>query len=117
MHFLVSALIASVLGVVLQSSGVASQAPGGNADNGLVEYESVGCYQCHGYDALGPPRLAPDPLPFDAFSGYVRAPAGQMPPYTPAVLSDRQMADIYAFLESIPQPPEPDSIPLLSDID
>ena len=66
--------------------------------------------------ACGPgSRLAPDPIPFSAFARYVRAPAGQMPPYTGKVLSDTELADIHAFLESIPQPPAVDSIPALRD--
>ncbi len=36
-----------------------------------------------------------------------------MPPYTVKVVSDQELADIYAFLMAIPQPPPIDSIPLL----
>jgi ubiquinol-cytochrome c reductase cytochrome c subunit len=36
-----------------------------------------------------------------------------MPPYTAKVLSDADLADIYAFLQSVPAPPKVDSIPLL----
>jgi hypothetical protein len=36
-----------------------------------------------------------------------------MPPYTAKVLSDQDLADIYAYLMSIPPPPAIDSIPLL----
>jgi mono/diheme cytochrome c family protein len=36
-----------------------------------------------------------------------------MPPFTPKVVSDAQLADIYAFLRSLPPPPDPDTIPLL----
>jgi ubiquinol-cytochrome c reductase cytochrome c subunit len=45
---------------------------------------------------------------------YVRAPQGQMPPYTSKVLSDTELADIYAFLKSLPLPPDPKSIPVLN---
>jgi cytochrome c len=37
-----------------------------------------------------------------------------MPPYEPVVLSDKDAADIYAFLGTIPKPPDPKSVPLLS---
>jgi hypothetical protein len=36
-----------------------------------------------------------------------------MPPYTAKVLSGSELADIYAFLQSRPQPPALDSVPLL----
>jgi mono/diheme cytochrome c family protein len=36
-----------------------------------------------------------------------------MPPYREAVLSDADLADIYAYLQSIPQPKEVKDIPLL----
>jgi hypothetical protein len=36
-----------------------------------------------------------------------------MPPYTTKVLSDSDLANIYAFLQSRPTPPPVESIPLL----
>jgi ubiquinol-cytochrome c reductase cytochrome c subunit len=91
--------------------------PAGNAENGKKLFAADGCYQCHGYEAQGAggtgPRLAPNPMPFPQLSRYVRAPTGQMPPYTAKVLSGSELADIYAFLQSRPQPPALDSVPLL----
>ena len=49
-------------------------------------------------------RLAPRPIAFTAFVNYVRHPTNQMPPYTAKVVSDQELADIYAFLLSIPPP-------------
>jgi ubiquinol-cytochrome c reductase cytochrome c subunit len=92
-------------------------APAGNAQNGRKVFASNGCYECHGYEAQGAtptgPRLAPRPLAFAAFSKYVRQPTGQMPPYTAKSLPDATLADIYAFLQSLPAPKSPDAIPLL----
>ena len=92
-------------------------APSGDADNGRTLFAADGCYQCHGYEAQGSsatgPRLGPQPIAFSQLTRYVRAPTGQMPPYTAKVVSDRDLADIYAFLQSRPQPPPVDSIPLL----
>jgi ubiquinol-cytochrome c reductase cytochrome c subunit len=85
-------------------------APAGNADAGKKLYVSVGCYQCHGYEAQGSsatgPRLGPRPIAFAAFSRYVRQPSGQMPPYTAKVVSDADMANIYAFVRTRPEPPK-----------
>jgi ubiquinol-cytochrome c reductase cytochrome c subunit len=52
-------------------------------------------------------------MPFAAFSHQVRIPRNDMPPYTAKVLSDADLADIYAFIQSLPQPPKVDSVPLL----
>ena len=91
------------------ASNASSQAPAGNAANGKKLFTAIGCYQCHGYEAQGStatgPRLAPRPLPFAALSKYVRRPTGQMPPYTAKVLADTELADIYAFLMSVPAAP------------
>ena len=91
-------------------------APAGDAANGKKLYNSIGCWQCHGYSGQGGAgaKIAPDPIPLAALIKYVRAPKGDMPPYTAKVVSDAQLADIYAFLKSIPKPPDPKSIPLLN---
>lgn len=96
----------------------AATAPTGNAQNGKRVYTRYGCYECHGREGQGStatgPRLGPRPMPFEAFVSYVRHPAGEMPPYTGKIVSDSDLADIYAFLESLPQPPAAKSIPLLN---
>jgi mono/diheme cytochrome c family protein len=99
-------------------------APRGSADNGKKLFVTYGCYQCHGYaahggaggDSLrGGPRIAPKPIPFAAFSKYVRRPTDQMPPYTEKLASDQDLADIYAWLLTIPEPPPVSSIPQLKE--
>lgn len=92
----------------------------GNAKNGELIYTSFGCYECHGREGQGAlqtsaPRLGPPTQPFSAFAKYVHHPRGSMPPYTSKVVSDSQLADIYAFLKSIPMPPPADTIPLLKE--
>ena len=98
-------------------AAAAQAAPPGNAVNGRKLFVSFGCYQCHGYEAQGSaatgPRLGPRPIPFANFSRYVRRPANQMPPFTTKVVSDAELADIHAFLRSLPAPPDVASIPLL----
>jgi mono/diheme cytochrome c family protein len=58
--------------------------------------------------------LAPKPMAFEAFSVFVRHSNGPMPPYQKAVLSDADLADIHAYLLSIPAPKDYKSIPLLN---
>jgi mono/diheme cytochrome c family protein len=80
---------------------------------------SYGCYQCHGREAQGSsatgPRLGPRPIAFTAFSRYVRRPTGQMPPYTAKVVSDADMANIYAYVQTRATPPAAQGIPLLRE--
>lgn len=84
-----------------------AQAPAGDADNGHKLFDSIGCYQCHGYVGQGGsagPELAKTKLPFDAFLMQVRKPSNQMPPYEAVVLPDKAAADIYAYIQSMPAP-------------
>lgn len=95
----------------------AEPAAAGRADVGAELYSAYGCYSCHANEAQGGqhgPRLGPDPITFARFSWYTRHPTRTMPPYSAVVLSDQDMADIYAFVEAQPQPPPLESIPLLA---
>lgn len=94
---------------------VAAGTPTGNAENGKRLYTATGCYACHGYVGQGGsagPKVGPHPISFPAFLAALRHP-NEMPPYTSKVLSDTQVADIYAFMHTFPEPPNVDSIPLL----
>ena len=95
----------------------APDAPAGNAENGKRVFNKIGCYECHGREGQGStmtgPRIAPDPVPFEVLSRYLRKPTGEMPPYTAKVVSDQELADIYAFLQSRPHPPTAKATPLL----
>ena len=116
-----AALILVVPGAGAQAQGgTQSQqaAPAGNAENGKRLFTNYGCYQCHGREAQGGvagPRIGPNPIPFAAFSRYVRQPGGQMPPYTDKVVSDAELTDIHSFLRSLPQPRPVREIPLLNN--
>ena len=110
------ALVAATPSFAQQSGQPA--APAGDAKQGEKLYMTVGCQECHGRVAQGSvfsgPRLAPGPVPFQAFVHQLRQPQSEMPPYEAVVLSDKDAADIYAFLGTIPKAPDPKSIPLLS---
>jgi len=95
-----------------------SAAPAGDAGKGKQLFVADGCYQCHGYVGQGGgvagPRLAPAPVAFDAFTSQLREPRNEMPPYTDKILSEKDAADIYAYLQTIPKPPAAKDIPLLN---
>ena len=91
--------------------------PEGNAENGQKLFVTAYCSACHGTMGQGGAagaRIAPRPIAFTAFEKYVRQPTGQMAPYTRKVLSDRDLADLYAYLRGIPQTTPARSIPLLA---
>ena len=114
-----TAVLLGLAGTMMAAVSAVAQtaAPQGNARNGEKLYKDVGCYQCHNYQGQGGgagPRIVPL-IPLTGFSAYLRAPKAQMPPYTAKVLSDAQMADIYAYLQAIPKGPSAKSIPLLNE--
>ncbi len=88
----------------------------GSADEGKAAFVRHGCYECHGFAGQGGAgkTLAPNPLPFETFSALVRNSTSAMPPYQKAILSDGDLAAIYAYLRSIPKAPDYKSIPLLN---
>ena len=104
-----------LLGVFGSASAIAADAARGK----ILFTQKYGCYECHGTLGQGSPvtgpRLAPNPLPYDALSAFVRTSNGPMPPFRQAILPDADLQDIYAYLQSIPPAPDYKSIPLLND--
>ena len=95
----------------------APSAPAGNAKAGQALFMKIGCYQCHGNEGQGGaqgPRIGRTPmLAFRNFLNYIRAPRGEMPPYTAKVIAEKEVTDIYAYLAALPPAPAVESIPLL----
>ncbi len=111
-------LAAVAAGTVVLMSGSAFAA--GDAAKGKAAFLKYGCWQCHGTEGQGSAItsagkvLAPDPLPWEGFSAFVRSTNRAMPPYSEAVLPNDDLADIHAYLASIPKAKDYKSIPLLS---
>jgi mono/diheme cytochrome c family protein len=92
-------------------------ASAGSAEKGKEAYMKYGCWACHGTVGQGGvagPKLAPDPMPAETFTAYVRTSNRAMPPYREPVLPDADLADIYDYMQSIPKGPDYKSIPLLN---
>lgn len=90
--------------VLAGSPAALAQAPGGDARRGEALFVQQGCHACHGTVGHGAPygpKLAPNPLPWEAFAHQVRQPRASMPHYAPQFLPDRDLADIYAYVASI----------------
>src|SRR5438128_12316272 len=93
------------------------QTAGGNPTAGKDVYLRYSCYACHGYDGHGGAgaRLVPMRMNLPGFAAYVRNPR-QMPPYTAQVLADTQLADLWAYIKSLPESAAARDIPLLTKI-
>jgi mono/diheme cytochrome c family protein len=116
---------ASIVGIAFGTwSGVAvaqDAPPPGDAANGKMVYLADGCFTCHGRAGQGgayngpAPSLAKTELPFEGFKMQIRDPAKDMPAYSQAVMSDQQIADIFAFVRSLPGKRDPKDIAILKD--
>jgi mono/diheme cytochrome c family protein len=107
-----------VTGLAAFAQTKAADTKAGDPTNGKRLFERNGCYQCHGYWGQGGvagPRLAQTRLLFVAFSAFVRnPPSGSMPPFRAKVMPDQELADVYAYIKSIPEPKPAKDIPLLN---
>jgi mono/diheme cytochrome c family protein len=95
-----------------------ASAPSGDVNRGKELFDKTyRCYACHGFDGqTGSPRLVPMARSEDAFIAYVRKPSTAGMPKFSAV-PERELADLYAYIRSIPQSAPPvDTIPLLKDV-
>src|SRR5215471_20446975 len=97
-------------------------APTGDAKNGKELFNKYTCYGCHGFSAQNGPagnRLNPMKMTQQGFTALVRNPGApnRMPPYSPKVITDAQLGDIYAYLKTLPDAPAAKDIPLLQQIE
>jgi mono/diheme cytochrome c family protein len=90
-----------------------------SAENGKKAFVAHGCWQCHGFEGQGSVAtsnsavIARTQLPFESFEAFVRGTNRAMPPYHEAILPSADLADIYAYLQSVPKPPAMETIQLL----
>jgi mono/diheme cytochrome c family protein len=111
----------AAIGVGAFAAARAQDAPRGDAANGKRLYLADGCFTCHGRSGQGgayntpAPILAHSAVPFDGFKGQIRNPINDMPAFPTAILSDKDIADIYAFVESLPGPRSPKDFPILNN--
>jgi mono/diheme cytochrome c family protein len=90
-----------------------------NAANGKKLFEAKACYECHGWrgqGGLAGARLAQTKLNLQGFRNVLRnPPPSNMPPYRAAVLTDQEVADLFAYIQSFPVPESAEKIPLLKN--
>jgi mono/diheme cytochrome c family protein len=93
----------------------------GDAANGKRVYLVTGCFTCHGRAGQGgayngpAPTLAKTAMPFEGFKMQIRNPSNDMPAYSEPVMSDREIADIYVFMQSLSGRGNPKNIAILND--
>lgn len=101
-------------------AALSQSAPAGDAAKGKQTYLNAECYTCHGRVGEGGRFMYPAPplaglaMPADALRAFLRASPNDMPSYAPAILSDDDIADIDAFLRSLPGRRDPKNFPLLN---
>ena len=104
---------AAVAALTFGTAG-AQDMPKGDPKVGLADFRTYGCYSCHGIMGQGTlrdgPRLNAAALGFPAVLAQLRTPRYEMPAYTAVQISDQSVADIFAYLASIPKPPDPKTI-------
>ena len=109
------------IGLLIGVSARAQDTPPGDAAEGKRLFLADGCFLCHGRAGEGgalngpAPILAKTELPFEGFVGQLRQPIQDMPAYSEKVMSEKQIADIYAFVRSLPGPRPIEDVPILSD--
>ena len=108
---LTSALvIAAVLALIPDANAQSRK----DAQNGKKVFEKLGCFRCHGSAGegmaqtgkeAGSPKIAATKLSLRGFLESVRKPKGQMPPFGTKQVSDEELSEVYAFLESAASQP------------
>ena len=108
-----AALIALLAGALATSTLAADRSA--NIIHGKQLYLANGCYQCHGTRGEGGagPRLAPGPIPLAGWLQQLRHPRARMPFYTDVVMSDKDVEDVYAYMQSVPKGKTASEIPML----
>ena len=114
-------LFTAILTVAVSSLAIAqtpeSSSLAGNAETGKKLFVTYFCWSCHGSNGRAGgtgPAITPSTRSAEDLIKYVRKPRGPMPPYTSKSISDKELADIAAFMKTVPKDPDPKTIPLLN---
>jgi ubiquinol-cytochrome c reductase cytochrome c subunit len=112
--------VAALAAAMFTVAASAQDAPKGDPAKGKAAFIKHGCWQCHGFEGQGSNStsagkiLSHTELPLEGLIAFVRGTNRAMPPYSEKILSDADLADIYAYLQSVPKAPDAKSIKLLN---
>ena len=118
--FRVWILVAVATAAFAASRVAVAQTAAGDAGNGKRVFLADGCFECHGRAGQGgamnypTPAIAQLEMPVESFVAFLRDAPRDMPAYSVGVLSDKDAADIYAFLRSLPGRKPAKDFPLLN---
>jgi len=104
-HLTILIGIIVILSLTLAACGggsSSSNTPTGDAAAGQTAYASLACVGCHGENAEGSvgPKLTGYSRGWDEFQNTVRKGREEMPKFGTDMVSDQQLADVYAWLTS-----------------
>jgi mono/diheme cytochrome c family protein len=111
--------IALVFAAALLCAGAASaqDAPKGSAERGKRLYIDLACHSCHGTHAQGGGRGSEPPIPlgypWQGFLNQMRKPRLDMPAYEEKLVSNQDVADVFAYFAAIKSAPPAKDIPKL----
>ena len=111
MNRLSTSLVLALAAMVSIAAGPArAQSDADTIERGRQLYMANGCFSCHGTVGQGgersaAPKLAPEPLPFEAFMVLVRTPREAMPRLDARYVSDEQLLAMHRYLGSIQKGP------------
>jgi len=111
--------IAMLLTAMLLAGTTVAQdkAPPGSVERGKKLFVDLACYSCHGTHAQGGGRGAEPPIPLGypwaGFLGTLRKPRQDMPAYEEKLVSNQDVADLYAYFTAIRPAPAAKDLPLL----
>jgi len=110
---------AGVLALSFTSVPVRAQ-DAGDPVNGKRVFLADGCFLCHGRSGQGgamnyaAPPLVGMEMPVESFIAFLREAPNDMPAYSAGVLSDKEAADIHAYLRTLPGRKDAKNFPLLN---
>lgn len=113
-------VVAAIALTMFGSAAQAQDAPKADAVHGRSVYLADGCFECHGRSGQGgafnypTPALAQLEMPVESFVAFLRDAPRDMPSFSASVLSDKDAADIWAFLQSLPGRKPAKDFPLLN---
>jgi mono/diheme cytochrome c family protein len=115
------AIVFGIAVAAMAQTQPAATPPAGDSARGRQLFIKMSCYYCHGTEGQGSiagvgPRVAQVARSLDSFARYVRRPTGRMTGYSEKILTDAELADIYAFLRALPAARAVSDIPLLEQL-
>lgn len=109
-----SLLLGAALAAITLGTATAQDAPKGDPQAGLAAFKKYGCYSCHGILGQGTlrdgPRINAAGIGYQAVLTQLRTPRYEMPAFTAVQIPDRDVVNIFAYLTSLPKPPDAKTI-------